>query len=220
MKERQSMPLYEHVFLARQDISAQQVEGLLQTFRSLIEEQGGSVGKTEYWGIRSLSYRIKKNRKAHFSLMNVTAPHEAIAELERQMRLSTDVIRFLTVRVDEHDETPSPVMRRSDRDDRDGRRGPRREFRDRDQAPRETPRETPPEAKAATEAKSEPAKSEPAKTEPDKTEPAKTESAKAEPAKTEPAKTESAKAEPAKTESAKTESAKAEPAKTDQEESA
>ena len=177
------MPLYEHVFLARQDISAQQVDGLLQTFRSLIEEQGGSVGKTEYWGIRSLSYRIKKNRKAHFSLMNVTAPHEAIAELERQMRLSTDVIRFLTVRVDEHDDTPSPVMRRSERDDRgdrDGRRGPRREFRDRDQAPRETPRET----EAASEARSEPTKTEPAKTEPAKTEPA-----KAEPDKTEPAKT-------------------------------
>ncbi len=169
------MPLYEHVFLARQDISAQQVDGLLQTFRSLIEEQGGSVGKTEYWGIRSLSYRIKKNRKAHFSLMNLTAPHEAIAELERQMRLSTDVIRFLTVRVDEHDENPSPVMRRSERDDRDGRgdrdgrRGPRREFRDRDQAPRETPREKPPETEAASEAKSEPAKTEPAKVEPAKT---------------------------------------------------
>ncbi len=166
------MPLYEHVFLARQDISAQQVDGLLQTFRSLIEEQGGSVGKTEYWGIRSLSYRIKKNRKAHFSFMNVTAPHEAIAELERQMRLSTDVIRFLTVRVDEHDENPSPVMRRSDRDDRgdrDGRRGPRRDFRDRDQAPRETPREKPPETEAASEAKSEPAKTQPAKAEPAKT---------------------------------------------------
>ena len=188
MKERQSMPLYEHVFLARQDISAQQVDGLLQTFRSLIEEQGGSVGKTEYWGIRSLSYRIKKNRKAHFSFMNVTAPHEAIAELERQMRLSTDVIRFLTVRVDEHDETPSPVMRRSERDDRgdrDGRRGPRREFRDRDQGPREATRETPRETEAASEAKSEAAKTEePAKTEPDKTEPDKTEPAKTEPAKT------------------------------------
>ena len=213
------MPLYEHVFLARQDISAQQVDGLLQTFRSLIEEQGGSVGKTEYWGIRSLSYRIKKNRKAHFSLMNVTAPHEAIAELERQMRLSTDVIRFLTVRVDEHDETPSPVMRRSDRDDRgdrDGRRGPRREFRDRDQAPRETSRE----AKAATEAKSEPAKTESAKTESAKAEPDKAESAKAESAKAKSAKAEPDKAESAKTESAKAEPDKAEPAKTDQEESA
>jgi small subunit ribosomal protein S6 len=127
-KERQFMPLYEHVFLARQDISAQQVEGLLQTFRSLIEENGGTVGKTEYWGLKSLSYRIKKNRKAHYTLMNIDAPHPAVAELERQMGLSTDVIRFLTIKVDEHETDPSPMMRRSD--DRDGRgdrdRGDRR----------------------------------------------------------------------------------------------
>lgn len=138
------MPLYEHVFLARQDISAQQAEGLLQTFRSLIEENGGTVGKTEYWGLKSLSYRIKKNRKAHYTLMNIDAPHTAIAELERQMGLSTDVIRFLTIKVDEHDTGPSAMMRRSDRDDRDGRgdrgdrdgrRGPRRDRdRDRDQS--------------------------------------------------------------------------------------
>lgn len=117
------MPLYEHVFLARQDISAQQVEALVQSFRSLLEERGGSVAKTEYWGLRSLTYRIKKNRKAHYALMNIDAPHEAVAELERQMRLSTDVIRFLTVRVDEHDAAPSAMMRRGDRDDRDGRDG-------------------------------------------------------------------------------------------------
>jgi small subunit ribosomal protein S6 len=95
------MPLYEHVFLARQDISAQQVDALVQSFRSLLEERGGSVGKTEYWGLKSLTYRIKKNRKAHYALMNIDAPHEAVAEMERQMRLSTDIIRFLTVRVDE-----------------------------------------------------------------------------------------------------------------------
>ncbi|MBC8019954.1 MAG: 30S ribosomal protein S6 [Methyloceanibacter sp.] len=115
------MPLYEHVFLARQDISAQQVESLLQGFRSVLEERGGSVGKSEYWGLKSLTYRIKKNRKAHFALMNIDAPHEAVSELERQMRLSTDIIRFLTVRVDEHDAGPSPMMRRADRDERDGR---------------------------------------------------------------------------------------------------
>jgi small subunit ribosomal protein S6 len=115
------MPLYEHVFLARQDISAQQVEALLQDFRTLLEERGGQVAKTEYWGLRSLSYRIKKNRKAHYALMNIDAPHEAVTEFERQMRLSTDIIRFLTVRVDEHDAAPSAMMRRGDRDDRDGR---------------------------------------------------------------------------------------------------
>ena len=147
------MPLYEHVFLARQDISAQQVESLLQNFRSILEERGGSVGKTEYWGLKSLTYRIKKNRKAHYALMNIDAPHEAVAELERQERLSTDVIRFLTVKVDEHDAAPSAMMRRADRDERDGRgdrgdrdrgdrdrgdrgRGGRRD-RDRDFAPRE-----------------------------------------------------------------------------------
>ena len=137
------MPLYEHVFLARQDISTQQVEGLQQTFRSLVEEKGGTVGKTEYWGLKSLTYRIKKNRKAHYTLMDIDAPHEAVAEMERQMGLSTDVIRFLTIKVDEHEAGPSAMMRRSDRDDRgdrgdrgdrDGRREARR---DRDSGPRE-----------------------------------------------------------------------------------
>ena len=135
------MSLYEHVFLARQDISQQQAEGLLQTFRSLIEENGGKVAKTEYWGIKPLSYRIKKNRKAHYTLMNLDAPHEAVAEMERQMGLSTDVIRFLTIKVDEHEDGPSAMMRRSDdrdgrgdRGDRGDRRGPRR---DRDFSPRE-----------------------------------------------------------------------------------
>jgi small subunit ribosomal protein S6 len=144
------MPLYEHVFLARQDISAQQVEGLVDSFRSIIEQNGGSIAKTEYWGVRSLTFRIKKNRKAHFELINIDAPPAAVAELERQMRLSTDVIRFLTVRVDEHEAGPSAMMRRSERDDRDGRgdrgdrgdrfdrdgrRGPPRRDRDRDDRP-------------------------------------------------------------------------------------
>ena len=137
------MPLYEHVFLARQDISTQQVEGLQQTFRSLVEENGGTVGKTEYWGLKSLTYRIKKNRKAHYTLMDIDAPREAVAEMERQMGLSTEIIRFLTIKVDEHEAGPSAMMRRSDRDDRgdrgdrgdrDGRREARR---DRDSGPRE-----------------------------------------------------------------------------------
>jgi len=142
------MSLYEHVFLARQDISAQQVEGLVDTYRALLEENGGKVGKTEYWGLKPLSYKIKKNRKAHYTLINIDAPHEAVAEMERQMGLSTDVIRFLTIKVAEHETGPSAMMRRSDRDDRDGRgdrgdrgdrdgrRGGRRD-RDRDYAPRE-----------------------------------------------------------------------------------
>ena len=149
------MSLYEHVFLARQDISAQQVEGLLQTFRSLLEENGGKVGKTEYWGLKTLAYRIKKNRKAHYTLMDIDAPHEAVAELERQMGLSTDIIRFMTIKVDEHEEGPSAMMRRDersdrgDRGDRGDRRGPRR-----DHAPREARTETPePEKKAASEEK-------------------------------------------------------------------
>ena len=115
------MPLYEHVFLTRQDISTQQVESLVQEFRTILEGRGGTIGKTEYWGLKSLTFRIKKNRKAHFSLINIDAPPDAVAELERQERLSTDVIRFLTVKVDEHEQAPSAMMRRSDRDDREGR---------------------------------------------------------------------------------------------------
>ena len=134
-EERRFMPLYEHVFLARQDISAQQVEALLQEFRTLLEGRGGSVAKTEYWGLKSLAFRIKKNRKAHYALMNIDAPHDAVNELERQMRLSTDIIRFLTVRVDEHEAGPSPMMRRADRDEREGR-GDRDRDRDRDRGDR------------------------------------------------------------------------------------
>src|SRR4029079_13118624 len=82
------MPLYEHVFLARQDISTQQVEGLVQEFRTIIEGQGGTIGKTEYWGLKGLTFRTKKTRRPHFSLMNIDAPPAAVSELERQMRLS------------------------------------------------------------------------------------------------------------------------------------
>ncbi len=112
------MPLYEHVFLGRQDISSQQFEGLLETYQTIIKDNGGSIEKTESWGIKNLSYKIKKNRKAHFALMNINAPHEAVAEMERQMSISTDILRFLTLRVDEHDEGPSAMMKRGDRDDR------------------------------------------------------------------------------------------------------
>ncbi len=127
------MPLYEHVFLARQDVSAQQVEQLVETYKGVIAELGGSVGKIESWGVKPLSFRIKKNRKAHYTLMNIDAPHDAIAEMERQMRFNEDVLRFMTIRVEEHEEGPSAMMQKRDRDDR---RGGRRDFGDRDRGPR------------------------------------------------------------------------------------
>ena len=94
------MPLYEHTFLARQDVTAQQVTGLMNTYKTVIEENGGKVGKTEYWGLKSTAYKIKKNRRAHYAFFNIDAPHAAVAEMERQMGISTDVLRFLTVRVE------------------------------------------------------------------------------------------------------------------------
>jgi len=119
------MPLYEHVFLARQDLGAPQVEELTNQYKAVIEQMGGSVAKTEYWGVKSLSYRLRKNRKAHFTLLNVDAPAAALTEVERQQRLSEDVLRYLTVRVDEHEEGPSAMMRKADRDERRGERGDR-----------------------------------------------------------------------------------------------
>src|SRR5215204_3399995 len=125
------MPLYEHVFLARQDLTTQQVDELTAQYRGVIEQLGGAVAKAEYWGVKSLSYRLRKNRKAHFTLMNVEAPPAAITEVERQERLNEDVLRYLTVRVDEHEAGPSAMMRKADRDrDRDERRGERRRDRD------------------------------------------------------------------------------------------
>ena len=128
------MPLYEHVFLARQDISQAQVDALTKEYGDVITEGGGKVGKVEYWGVKALAYKIKKNRKAHYSLMNIDAQPAAVAEMERRMRLSPDVIRFLTVRVEAHETEPSIQMRKSDRDerregDRGGPRGERGGFR-------------------------------------------------------------------------------------------
>jgi small subunit ribosomal protein S6 len=133
------MPLYEHVYLARQDASAQQVEALTAQYKGVIEQLGGKVAKMEYWGVKSLSYRIRKNRKAHMTLMNVDAPPAALAEIERQQRLNEDVLRYLTVRVDAHEEGPSAMMRKADRDrerdrDREERRGG---FGDRDRGDRD-----------------------------------------------------------------------------------
>ena len=119
------MALYEHIFMVRQDASNAQVEALTEQFKTVIQENGGSVGKVEYWGLRPVAYRIKKNRKAHYTLMNIEAPHAAVAEMERQMKINEDIVRFLTLKVDEHETGPSAMMRaRSSRDDRD-ERGPR-----------------------------------------------------------------------------------------------
>ena len=121
------MPLYEHVYLARQDLSAQQVEEMTTAYKGVIEGLGGKlVSDPEYWGVKSLSFRIKKNRKAHFTMLKLDAPPAALAEVERQQRLSEAVLRYLTIRVDEHEEGPSAMMRKADRDrERDDRRGDR-----------------------------------------------------------------------------------------------
>lgn len=113
------MPLYEHVFIARQDISPAQVEGLTETLQKIVADNGAKVEKSEYWGLRSLQYKIKKNRKGHYSLFNINGPAAAILELERQERINDDILRFLTIRVDELDAEPSPVLSRRDRGDRD-----------------------------------------------------------------------------------------------------
>ncbi|MAW80836.1 MAG: 30S ribosomal protein S6 [Parvularcula sp.] len=123
------MPLYEHIFIARQDISPAQVEGLTETLAKIVTDNGGKIEKSEYWGLRNLQYKIKKNRKGHYSLFNIEAPGEAIYELERQEKINDDVLRALTVRVDELNEEPSPVLSRRDRSDRD--KGDRRDRGDR-----------------------------------------------------------------------------------------
>jgi len=130
------MPLYEHVYLARQDLSAQQVEDLTNQLTGVISQLGGKVAKSEYWGLKSLAYRMRKNRKAHMTLLNVEAPPAALSEIERQERLNEDVLRYLTIRVDELEEGPSAMMRKAERDERErgerggrdrGERRPRRE---------------------------------------------------------------------------------------------
>ncbi len=116
--EGRPMALYEHIFMARQDVSAQAVETLIDQYKGIIETGGGTVGKVEYWGVKSLAYRIKKNRKAHYSLLNISSPPAAVAEMERQMRLSEDVLRFITVRVEEHEDGPSAMLQKRERDER------------------------------------------------------------------------------------------------------
>jgi small subunit ribosomal protein S6 len=143
------MALYEHVFLARQDLAQAQVDALAENATQIVEGLGGKIVKTETWGLRSLAYRIAKNRKAHYVMLEIDGPAAAIAELERQIAINEDIIRYMTVRTDEHEAGPSAMMRRNERDrgdrggrggdrgdrgDRGGDRGPRR---DRDEAPRD-----------------------------------------------------------------------------------
>ncbi len=112
------MALYEHVVISRQDISPQQAEALNDTLKALIEEGGGTVAKIEYWGLRNLTYRVKKNRKGHYSLLAIDAPSAAVKEMERQLSINEDVLRFMTIRVEELDLELSPVLARRDRGDR------------------------------------------------------------------------------------------------------
>lgn len=135
------MALYEHVFLARQDVTPQQVDALIEQYKGVIEGNGGKVGRIENWGLKSLTYRIRKNRKAHYALMDITAPAAAIHEMERQMRINEDILRYMTIAVESHEEGPSAMMQKRDRDDRprrDDDRGPRgdRPRRDDDRGPR------------------------------------------------------------------------------------
>ena len=145
------MALYEHVFLARQDITPQQVDALVEQYKGVIESNGGKVGRVENWGLKSLTYRIKKNRKAHYVLMDIDAPAPAVHEVERQMRINEDILRYMTIAVEKHEEGPSAMMQKRDRDDRPrrdgdrpergfGDRGPRPDRGDREDRPRR-PRE-------------------------------------------------------------------------------
>ena len=137
------MPLYEHVFLARQDLAQAQVDALAENATKIVTEQGGKITKTETWGLRNIAYRIAKNRKAHYVMLEMDAPAAAIAELERQTGINEDVIRYMTIRVDALESGPSAMMRKSDRGergergdrgDRGGERGERRPRRDEQEA--------------------------------------------------------------------------------------
>jgi small subunit ribosomal protein S6 len=120
------LAFYESVFIARQDVSAAQVDSLIETFTGILSAQGATVAKKEYWGLRSLAYRIAKNRKGHYVLLNIDGPAAAVTEMERTMRINEDVIRYLTIRVEKHEEGPSVMMQsrgREGRDERGGREG-------------------------------------------------------------------------------------------------
>ena len=134
------MALYEHVFLARQDLAQAQVDALAETATKIVTDMGGKVVKTETWGLRNLAYRIQNNRKAHYVMLEIDGPQAIVAELERQTQINEDVVRYMTIRVEDHEQGPSAMMRRNERDgrrgergDRGGDRGPRR---DDDRGPR------------------------------------------------------------------------------------
>lgn len=141
------MAYYESVFIARQDISATQVEGLTETFTKVISDNGGSIANTESWGLRTLAYRIKKNRKGHYVMFHIDAPAAAIHEMERQMRINEDVLRYMTIKVDAFEEGPSIMMQSRSRDDR-----PRRYDNDRDDRKESASEEAAPVASEAAEA--------------------------------------------------------------------
>ena len=115
------MPLYEHVMIARQDLSNTQAEGLIEHFGTVLSDNGGTVVDTEYWGVKTMAYKINKNRKGHYAFLRTDAPATAVQEMERLMRLHDDVMRVLTIKVDEHDEGPSVQMQK--REERGERRG-------------------------------------------------------------------------------------------------
>jgi len=129
------MPLYETVFIARQDISAKQVEDLASNFSKIVNDNGGETKRTESWGLRNLAYRIKKNRKGHYTLFHFDAPFKAIAEMERNMKLNEDILRFMTVRIEKLPEGPSAILKQSDDSDERGSRGERGERFDRGDRP-------------------------------------------------------------------------------------
>ena len=144
------MPFYENVFIARQDVASAQVEALTDQLTALLKERGGDVKKREYWGLRNLAFRIKKNRKGHYVLLNIEAPPSALHEMERTMRINEDVLRFLTVKVDALEDGPSAMLQKRDergerdRDrDRERDRGRRRDFEGAEPAPRSSEGETP-----------------------------------------------------------------------------
>ena len=118
------MPLYEHVMIARQDLSNAQAEGLVEHFSTVLSDNGGNVVESEYWGVKTMAYKINKNRKGHYAFLKSDAPAPAVQEMERLMRLHEDVMRVLTIKVDEHEEGPSVQMQK--KDDRDDRRRERR----------------------------------------------------------------------------------------------
>ena len=127
------MPLYEHVFIARQDLSSVQAEGLVEHFSSVLTDNGGAIVDKEYWGVKTMAYKINKNRKGHYAFLKTNAPSAAVQEMERLMRLHDDVMRVLTIKVEAHGEGPSIQMQK--RDDRDGERGDRGDRGDRGPRP-------------------------------------------------------------------------------------